>query len=102
MRILVVCGAGASSTFVAHRLRQAAHAAGLELEVAASARSAFADRLAGTDTVLIGPHLPDVDDVRTQSEAAGALAITLPEDVFADTDGTRILALVQPAPRGTP
>ncbi len=35
MRILVVCGAGASSTFVAQRLRRAAAAAGLDWDAAA-------------------------------------------------------------------
>ncbi|MBO9626758.1 MAG: hypothetical protein J7484_10325, partial [Microbacterium sp.] len=35
MKILVVCGAGASSTFVAQRLRRAAEAHGLTWETSA-------------------------------------------------------------------
>ncbi len=39
MRILVVCGAGASSTFVAQRLRTAAAAAGLDWDAGAGVES---------------------------------------------------------------
>jgi PTS system cellobiose-specific IIB component len=96
MRILVVCGAGASSTFVAQRLRAAALAAGLDIDAAPVTRTALAGRLADADTLLIGPHLPDLDEVRAEAERQGVTAIALPEDVFADLDGTRALDLITP------
>jgi PTS system cellobiose-specific IIB component len=96
MRILVVCGAGASSTFVAQRLRAAAHAAGIDIETAAVSRTALAARLADADALLIGPHLPDLDEVRAEAERQGVTAIALPEDVFVDLDGTRALDLITP------
>lgn len=96
MRILVVCGAGASSTFVARRLAHAATAAGLPWTTEAgtehSARTAV-----GVDAVLLGPHLA----ARTADIRAAlfprVLVITLPDDAFTDLDGSRTLRLVRDA-----
>lgn len=93
MRILVVCGAGASSTFVAQRLRHAASAAGLDWQTSAGTESAVSSAFA--DLVLIGPHLKGrVTAIRTASAAPVAV---LPEDVFGDRDGTRTLAIAEAA-----
>lgn len=98
MRILVVCGAGASSTFVAQRLRAAARAAGVDLEAEAVTRTTLSSRLPGTDALLIGPHLPDRDEVRAEAERLGVRAVALPDDAFTDLDGTRALRLLTPTP----
>ena len=93
MKILVVCGAGASSTFVAQRLRKAAAAAGLDWD--ASAGMEHSVTLGGHDLVLVGPHLADrLSAVRDRAQAP---VVLLPADVFADRDGVRTLALAQAA-----
>lgn len=101
MRILVVCGAGASSTFVAQRLRRAAAAAGLDWDAAAGMESSVAG--SDHDLVLVGPHLSDrLDAIR---EGASAPVAVLPDDVFADLDGSRTLDLTRSilaAAGGTP
>ncbi|KAA9135392.1 PTS sugar transporter subunit IIB [Microbacterium caowuchunii] len=98
MRILVVCGAGASSTFVAQRLRRAAARAGLDHDAAAVSRSALPQRLGEAQLVLIGPHLTDaVDGIRTDAAAYDVPVIVLPDDVFSDRDGARTLRLVTDA-----
>ncbi|WP_159502106.1 PTS sugar transporter subunit IIB [Microbacterium sp. 18062] len=95
MRILVVCGSGASSTFVAQRLRRAAREAGLDHDATAISRSALADRLGSAQIVLIGPHLTDaIDGIRTDAAAYGIPVLVLPDDVFSDRDGARTLRLV--------
>lgn len=91
MKILVVCGAGASSTFVAQRLRRAASEAGLDWDAAAGMEQSVAG--SDHDLILIGPHLADrLEAIR---QAAPAQVAVLPDDVFADRDGTRTLALAQ-------
>jgi len=91
MRILVVCGAGASSTFVAQRLRRAAADAGLDWEAAAGMEHSVAG--GDHDLILVGPHLADrLDAIR---DAVAAPVVVLPDDVFADRDGTRTLALAR-------
>lgn len=91
MRILVVCGAGASSTFVAQRLRRAAADAGLDWEAAAGAESAVSS--GDADLILLGPHLADrLESIRLITRVPVA---ALPDDVFGDREGVRTLALVR-------
>lgn len=98
MRILVVCGAGASSTFVAQRLRHAAQAAGRPISATAGTVKSLPIDLDAADVVLVGPHLHD--DIARIERAAAARAVTvvhLTPDVFTDLDGTHTLALVDAA-----
>lgn len=99
MRILVVCGAGASSTFVALRLRRAAHAAGLDLTTSAGSGASLAVDIETADIVLVGPHLRSwLDEIRSFAGAKGVRVELLPEDIFKnDPDGTRALAIVTSA-----
>ena len=94
MRILVVCGAGASSTFVARRLRHAAAAAGLDWDASAGVEGSVPS--AGhdlADLVLVGPHLADrLDALRARTRVPVAV---LPADVFSDHDGERTLSFVR-------
>lgn len=96
MRIIVVCGAGASSTFVAMRIRRAADARGMTLEVAASGESQLASALIGADVLLVGAHLGDrLAAVRERAAAASVDLVLLPADaaVGADPDALLELAL---------
>jgi len=98
MRILVVCGAGASSTFVAQRVRHAAHAAGRELSAVAGTEQSLPIDLDAADVVLVGPHLHHaLDRIRREASYRDATVVLLPTDVFTDLDGTRTLALVDAA-----
>ncbi|GAA2949618.1 hypothetical protein GCM10010458_39310 [Microbacterium luteolum] len=91
MRILVVCGAGASSTFVAQRLRRAATNAGLDWD--ASAGMEHSVSASDHDLILVGPHLADrLDAIRDHAHSPVAV---LPDDVFADHDGALTLAFAR-------
>lgn len=95
MRILVVCGAGASSTFVAQRLRHAAQAAGRQISALAGTERSLPIDLDAADIVLVGPHLRHaLDRIGQEAEPRDVRVILLPEDVFTDIDGRRTLALV--------
>lgn len=103
MRILVVCGAGASSTFVAQRLRRAAAAAGLDWDAAAGMEGSVPG--SDHDLVLVGPHLSDrLDAIR---DSASTPVAVLPDDIFTDLDGSRTLDLARSilaageSPKGT-
>lgn len=81
--ILVVCGAGASSTFLAHRMRTAAKARGFEATVKAASQAALESRMPGVHVLLVGPHL--AADLAALTEVAGAFDVPvalLPETVF--------------------
>lgn len=57
MRVLIVCGAGASSTFVAQRLRRASAARGVELTPLPTSAAAAPDLIPEADVVIAGAHL---------------------------------------------
>lgn len=95
MRILVVCGAGASSTFVAQRVRHAAQAAGRQISAVAGTEQSLPIDLDAADVVLVGPHLHhELDRIRDAAAPRGTTVVLLPPDIFTDLDGTRTLALV--------
>ncbi|WP_438353585.1 PTS sugar transporter subunit IIB [Microbacterium sp. CJ88] len=98
MRILVVCGAGASSTFVAQRVRHAAQGQGLPYTAFAGTELSLPIDLDAADVVLVGPHLAHAL-TRIERDAAqrGTTVVLLPPDIFTDLDGTRTLALVRDA-----
>lgn len=94
MKILVICGAGASSTFVALRIRRTAAGRGLTLEVSAASESDLQIALPGIDVVLVGPHLaPRFDEIRAQSGSTGVGWALLPASVFTNQDGSAALDL---------
>ncbi len=57
LRVLLVCGSGASSGFLAANMRKAASKASLEVSVKARSESELENYLDEIDVVMIGPHL---------------------------------------------
>ncbi|GAA2067122.1 PTS sugar transporter subunit IIB [Microbacterium hatanonis] len=103
MRILVVCGAGASSTFVAQRVRHAAHDRGLSYTAFAGTDRSLPIDLDAADMVLVGPHLADsLERIERDAAARGVVVVLLPDDVFTDLSGTRTLDLVEQAVHNSP
>ncbi|GAA1945895.1 PTS sugar transporter [Microbacterium deminutum] len=101
MRILVVCGAGASSTFVAQRVRHAAHDQGLDYSAFAGTEKSLPIDLDAADVVLVGPHLAHaLERIERDAELRGTTVVLLPSDIFTDMDGTRTLALIRDAVGG--
>jgi PTS system cellobiose-specific IIB component len=60
--ILIVCGAGASSTFLASRLRSIAKARGEAVTVQAASDDDLDSRLDTVDVLLVGAHLESTFD----------------------------------------
>lgn len=58
MKILLMCGAGASSGFMAQAMRKAAKEQGLDdIDVIARSEAEMTNNLKGTDIIMFGPHL---------------------------------------------
>lgn len=66
LRILLVCGSGASSGFMAANIRKAAAARGLDVTVTARGESEIENYVDEIDVLMVGPHLAyildEVDD----------------------------------------
>jgi PTS system cellobiose-specific IIB component len=94
VRIIVVCGAGASSTFVAHRIRRAAAARGVEVRATATSESQLDQALADADVLLVGAHLGDrLDELRERAGAASVPIAILPESAATAGDGVEALGI---------
>jgi PTS system cellobiose-specific IIB component len=94
-RVLVVCGAGASSTFLAHRIRAAARGRDIDVSVSASSTEGIAERLGEIDVLLVGPHLAaQFDDISKLSAEAGVRSALLPDTVFGAQGEETALELV--------
>jgi PTS system cellobiose-specific IIB component len=94
-KVLVVCGAGASSTFLAQRIRAAARGRDIDMTVAASSTDGLAQRLDGIDVLLVGSHLAErFDELSRLADAAGTRSALLPDSVFGARGGEAALDLV--------
>jgi len=92
VRIIVVCGAGASSTFVAHRIRRAASARGVEVRATATSESQLEAALADADVLLVGAHLGDrIGLLRERAAAASVPIAILSVDAATAPDGGEAL-----------
>lgn len=81
--ILIVCGAGASSTFLASRMRAVAASRKIPLSVTAASEADLDSLLAGIDVLLVGPHLaPVFDELLDRAAKRGTLAALLPPTAF--------------------
>lgn len=94
--VLVVCGAGASSTFLAHRIRAAARGRDVELVVTASSLVGLEQRLPEVDVLLVGPHLSSrFDELAKLAQAAGARSVLLPNHIFGAQGDDAVLELMR-------
>ena len=98
-RVLVVCGAGASSTFLAHRIRAAARGRDIDVTVSASSTVGLSERLDDIDVLLVGPHLAaQFDELSILAEKQGAASALLPDTVFGAGGEDTALDLVLSSP----
>jgi PTS system cellobiose-specific IIB component len=86
--ILVICAAGASSTFLVHRMRREASDRGLSVDVRAGTPLDLPTTAPG-DVVLLGHHLAaEYPALREQADALGLRLALLPA-MSSDADGAR-------------
>ena len=81
--ILIVCGAGASSTFLASRMRAIAASRGESVTVQAASDDDIDSRLSSVDVLLVGSHLASSFDIlRTRAAGFGVPAGLLAATTF--------------------
>lgn len=96
MKIVVICGAGASSTFVATRMRRAAKTIGFEATFSPSPLASFAEQVGSADAVLAGAHLGGaLSAVHAQAREHGIPIAVLPADIAQDREGIRALEIAR-------
>jgi PTS system cellobiose-specific IIB component len=81
--ILIVCAAGAASTFLASRMRAIARDRNTPVSVEAISQPELASRLGSASVLLIGPHLePASASLSRQATRYGVATAVLPDTAY--------------------
>ena len=93
LRVLLVCGSGASSGFMAANIRKAASARGMDVSVVARSESEIESYIDEIDVLMAGPHIAYImDEVDELAEANPDLKVILMrKDYYATLDGEAAL-----------
>lgn len=95
-RVLLICGAGASSGFIAQAIRKAAKKSGIELSCEARSESNLLDYASEIDILLIGPHLAYMeDDIKKQIAEYEIKVAVIPQGIYGSLDGAKALEMIQ-------
>jgi cellobiose PTS system EIIB component len=101
--ILVVCGAGASSTFLASRMRSLVAERGLDLTARAASNLDLDSRLSDARVLLVGPHLASSFTELSAAAAEHSVpAALLPSTAFGPTGASDALDLALSLLNATP
>lgn len=92
-RILLCCGAGMSSGFLATATAKAAQEKGLDWYVTAKSQSVALDEMPDYDCCLLGPHfekhLGEFKEAAEEMDSDVALAV-IPQDIYGNLDGNAL------------
>jgi len=93
--ILLICGGGASSGFMAQNIRKAAKKRNVELNVMARSESEVDEYLNEINALLIGPHLQYMeDDLKSKVKPYNIPAVVIPQTIYGLLDGNKGLDLI--------
>lgn len=96
MNILLICGGGASSGFMAANMRKAAKKKGVSYVISARSESELSDHLETTDILLIGPHLSYMEDeIKEQVAGTDIKVAVLPQLIYGPLDGAKAIDFVE-------
>lgn len=92
IKVLLVCGSGASSGFMAANMRKAAKEENLDLSIIARSESEIADYIDDIDVLMVGPHLAYVlDDIDEYTYGTDVPVILMKAEYYASLDGKQAI-----------
>ncbi|MFD2211841.1 PTS sugar transporter subunit IIB [Virgibacillus halophilus] len=95
-KVLLVCGAGASSGFMAAAARKAAKKNSADIEFKAKSESEINAHLDTIDLLLVAPHLKYmIEDVKDACEKAGVKYGVIPQKVYGALDGKGLVKVAE-------
>lgn len=90
LRVLLVCGSGASSGFMAANMRKAAAKMGLEMDIKARSESEIENYIDEIDVLMVGPHLAYIlDEVEDYTNGANIPVILMKAEYYSSLDGEK-------------
>lgn len=90
LNVLLVCGSGASSGFMAANMRKAASKMGLELDIKARSESEIENYIDEIDALMVGAHLAYIlDEVEEYTHGNEVKVILMKADYYSTLDGEK-------------
>lgn len=94
MKILLCCGAGMSSGFLAQRARQAAKKENVVVSVEARSIADIADYMSSIDILMVGPHYAnELTKFESMASPYNVPVVVIPQVVYAQLKGDELLHL---------
>lgn len=92
LNILLVCGSGASSGFMAANMRKAAAKRGLDLDIKARSESEIENYIDDIDVLMVGPHLAYIlDEIEEYTHDSDVKAFLMKPEYYSTLDGDKAL-----------
>ncbi|GGB38883.1 PTS lactose transporter subunit IIB [Lentibacillus populi] len=94
-KVLLICGAGASSGFMAGSIRKAAKKRKYEISVKARSETELEEYINEIDILLIGPHLAYKEEsLKEQTKNKNIKVAVIPQAIYGALDGNKALDLI--------
>ncbi|MDN4084532.1 PTS sugar transporter subunit IIB [Paenibacillus polymyxa] len=92
MKILLCCGAGMSSGFMAQKARAAAKKRGIEVSIDAKSEAEAASLLSTVDVLLLGPHYASHKEKFSEIAKQYNVPVeVIPQKIYGMLDGDKLL-----------
>lgn len=92
IKVLLVCGSGASSGFMAANMRRAAAKQSLNLDIKARSESEIENYIDQIDALMVGPHLAYIlDDIENYVGNTPVKVILMKADYYSTLDGEKAI-----------
>lgn len=92
LNVLLVCGSGASSGFMAANMRKVIKGRGLDIAVTARSESEIENYIDEIDALMVGPHLAYIlDDIDEYTQGADVKVILMKAEYYSKLDGAAAL-----------
>lgn len=97
-KILLCCGAGMSSGFLASAATKSAMSQGLDYDITAKSQSVALDELPDYDLLLLGPHfqahLDEFKETARDMDCDTPIAV-IPKEIYGNVDGASLVAFAR-------
>jgi PTS system cellobiose-specific IIB component len=92
LKILLCCGAGLSSGFLAQKVRKTAKQRGLNIKVEAKSETEAILHLATIDVLLLGPHYENYKEKFTDlAKPLNVSVAVIPQKIYGTLDGEKLI-----------
>ena len=92
LNVLLVCGSGARSGFMATNMRRAAGARGVDMDIKARSESEIENYVDEIDALMVGPHLAYIlDEVEEYIGDNDVKVILMKPEYYSTLDGNKAL-----------